>query len=178
MAEARKTLAGNWGLAVVTYFVSTIISSVGGPIGLVVAGPIKVGTAIFSLNLSRNKKAETVQIFDGFKIIDKALVAFLVMILYIFLWSLLFIIPGIIAAISYSQTFYILAENNSLSGVQALEKSTAMMRGHKWQYFCLIWRFFGWFLLSILTLGIGFLFLIPYYQVSFAKFYDDLKRED
>ena len=97
------------------------------------------------------------------------------MILFIFLWMLLLIIPGIIASIAYSQTFYILAEDDTIGSMDALRKSKEMMNGYKWKYFCLVLRFVGWFLLCILTFGIGFLWLSPYIQVSYAKFYEDLK---
>jgi uncharacterized membrane protein len=128
------------------------------------------------LNLSRKKKIDFIQIFDGFKRhIAESIVAYLLMVLFVALWSLLFIIPGIIAAVSYSQTFFILTEDNKISGYDALKKSREMMVGYKWRYFCLVLRFTGWVLLSILTLGIGFLWLIPYMEVSLAGFYDELK---
>ena len=97
------------------------------------------------------------------------------MVVFVFLWALLLIIPGIIAAIAYSQTFYILAEDDTIGSMDALRKSKEMMIGYKWKYFCLGLRFIGWALLCVLTLGIGFLWLSPYIQVSYAKFYEDLK---
>ena len=72
-------------------------------------------------------------------------------------------------------TFYILADDNSIGAMDAMDKSKKMMDGYKWKSFCLGLRFFGWSLLCILTLGIGFLWLMPYAQVSMAKFYDDVK---
>ena len=84
-------------------------------------------------------------------------------------------IAGIIAAIAYSQTFYILAEDDTIGSMEALRKSKEMMNGYKWKYFCLGLRFIGWALLCVLTVGIGFLWLSPYIQVSYAKFYEDLK---
>lgn len=71
--------------------------------------------------------------------------------------------------------FYIIADNNSIGAMEAIDKSKAMMDGYKWKYFYFALRFLGWALLCILTLGIGFLWLIPYMQVSMAKFYDDVK---
>jgi uncharacterized membrane protein len=88
---------------------------------------------------------------------------------------LLLIVPGIIAAISYSQTFYILADDPGMDAISAIDKSKKMMRGYKWKYFCLGLRFIGWALLCILTLGIGLFWLDTYMQTSFAKFYDDVK---
>lgn len=88
---------------------------------------------------------------------------------------ILFIIPGLIAALSYSMTFFIIADDNSIDGFEALKKSKQMMKGYKWKYFCLNLRFLGWLVLCILSLGIGFLWLIPYVQVTNANFYEDIK---
>ena len=182
MAEARASLSGNWGLAVGTYLVYIIlvgslqvIPVVGGVIGLFIAGPMAVGICIFTLGLSRDENARLEQIFEGFKNYGTVLGAYLLMVVFIFLWALLLIIPGIIAAIAYSQTFYILAEDDTIGSMDALRKSKEMMNGYKWKYFCLGLRFIGWALLCVLTLGIGFLWLSPYIQVSYAKFYEDLK---
>jgi uncharacterized membrane protein len=151
------------------------VPKVGGIISLVVLGPVFLGLIIFTLALSRNTDAKFEQIFVGFQDFQRALVAYLWRILFILLWALLFIIPGIVAAIAYSQTFFILADDKSVSGRDAVKRSKQMMYGYKWKYFCLQLRFLGWALLSILSVGIGFLWLLPYMQVSYAKFYDDLK---
>ena len=182
MAEARESLSGNWGLAIATFLVYGIIISifqviptVGPVLVLFIAGPMLVGVSMFSLSLSRGENARLEQIFEGFKNYGTVLGAYLLMVLFIFLWMLLLIIPGIIAAIAYSQTFYILAEDDAISSMDALKKSKEMMDGYKWKYFCLGLRFIGWALLCILTLGIGFLWLSPYIQISYAKFYEDIK---
>ena len=175
MTKARESISGQWGLVILSFLVSGLLASVGGPIGLAIGGAIQLGITIFSLNIARRNKIEFQQIFEGFNRFVESLVAYLLMLLFILLWSLLFIIPGIIAAISYSQTFFILADDKKITGVDALKKSKKMMIGHKWKYFCLGFRFFGWFILSILTMGIGFLWLIPYFSVSFANFYEDIK---
>ena len=183
MAEARESLSGNWGLAIATFLVYGIIISifqviptVGSVLALFIAGPMLVGVSMFSLSLSRGESARLEQIFEGFKNYGTVLGAYLLMVLFIFLWMLLLIIPGIIAAIAYSQTFYILAEDDTIGSMDALKKSKEMMDGYKWKYFCLGLRFIGWALLCILTLGIGFLWLSPYIQVSYAKFYEDVKN--
>ena len=183
MAEARESLSGNWGLAIATFLVYGIIISifqviptVGSVLALFIAGPMLVGVSMFSLSLSRGESARLEQIFEGFKNYGTVLGAYLLMVLFIFLWMLLLIIPGIIAAIAYSQTFYILAEDDTIGSMDALKKSKEMMDGYKWKYFCLGLRFIGWALLCILTLGIGFLWLSPYIQISYAKFYEDLKN--
>ena len=183
MAEARESLSGNWGLAIATFLVYGIIISifqviptVGPVLVLFIAGPMLVGISMFSLSLSRGENARLEQIFEGFKNYGTVLGAYLLMVVLILLWMLLLIIPGIIAAIAYSQTFYILAEDDAISSMDALKKSKEMMDGYKWKYFCLCLRFIGWALLCILTLGIGFLWLSPYIQISYAKFYEDIKK--
>ncbi len=89
------------------------------------------------------------------------------------------LIPAIIAAwiaqLGYSLTFYLLADEPGLGPVEPIMQSWRMMRGRKAKLFCLCLRFIGWGLLCILSCGIGFLWLIPYYQVSMARFYDDLR---
>ena len=179
MAMARESLSGKWGLEVGTFLVYGLVVAAAGSNGiavLLIGGPMLIGLAIFSLTIARNQDAKLEQIFEGFKKnFGTALVAYLLKAIFVFLWTLLLIIPGIIAAISYSQVFYILAEDDSISGTNALKKSKEMMYGYKWKYFCLRLRFIGWFLLCILTLGVGFLWLIPYITVSCANFYDDIK---
>lgn len=175
-SKARESLSNNWGLAVGTFFVFTMINSIGNEVSLIIGGAMQLGASIFALNIARGKKAEFSQLFDGFKNFANSLVANLLMILFILLWMLLLIIPGIIAAIAYSQTFFILADDKKISGSDAIKKSKQMMKGYKGKYFMLCLRFTGWFLLSILTLGIGFLWFVPYVSVSFANFYDDIKK--
>lgn len=184
MKQAREALSGKWGLAIGTFVVCYLITGgiqfipLAGIVGsLLIGGPMAVGVAIFSLSLSRNTDPRFEQIFDGFKKFGVALGAYILMGVFVVLWSLLLIIPGIIAVLSYSMTFYIIAEDDSIGSMEAIDKSKAMMEGYKLKLFYLWLRFFGWALLCLLTLGIGFLWLIPYMHVTMAKFYDDLKGE-
>lgn len=94
--------------------------------------------------------------------------------LYTFLWSLLFIIPGIIAAYSYAMTGYILAEDPELTAGEAISRSKEMMSGNRFRLFCLQFSFIGWEILSALTLGIGNLWLRPYKQAAVAAFYREI----
>ncbi len=93
------------------------------------------------------------------------------------LWTLLLIIPGIIAALGYAMTFFILADNPDMEGLSAITKSKELMRGHKWRLFCLGCRFIGWSLLGVLSLGVGFLWIVPYFQTCLTISYEDLKRQ-
>ena len=97
--------------------------------------------------------------------------------LFIFLWSLLFVIPGIIKIFSYAMTPYILEEHPELSANEAIDHSRAMMKGHKFDLFWLYLSFIGWFILCFFTLGIGILWLVPYVQTSVAAFYEDVKAD-
>ena len=183
---ARESLDGKWGLAVLGTFVYFIvlmgvqllaeIDPLLMIVTLIISGTIALGFITFSLNISRDNDPKVENIFEGFQNFKSAVGAYLLMLLFIFLWMLLLIIPGIIAAFSYSMTFYILADDPSISPMDAIDKSKAMMKGNKWKYFLLNLRFLGWALLCLLTFGIGFLWLIPYIQVSIAKFYDDIKE--
>jgi uncharacterized membrane protein len=182
MKQARESLAGKWGLAVgttVVYFLINIaIGSLRNPgrlFSLLLSGPFLVGVSFFFLSISRGKEAKLEQIFGGFKRFGRSLVTYVLVAVFVLLWTLLLIVPGIIAAISYSQTFFILADDETIGAREAMKKSRKMMDGYKWKYFCLELRFIGWLLLSILTVGVGFIFLFPYMQTSMAKFYDDIK---
>ena len=97
--------------------------------------------------------------------------------LFIALWSLLFIIPGIVKAFSYSMTPFILEEHPELSANEAIDHSRAMMKGHKFDLFWLLLSFIGWGFLCLFTLGIGYLWLTPYMETAVAGFYEDVKAD-
>jgi uncharacterized membrane protein len=182
-AMSIEALKDRWGLAIGGFLIYNImlivlqnIPSVGSLACLIIGGPFLLGVTFFSLNLARKQDTRVEVLFEGFKDFGRALGTYLLMILYIILWTLLLVIPGIIKAISYSQTFYILAEDKSIGTEEAIKKSLTMMDGYKMKYFVLGLSFIGWILLSILTLGIGFLWLIPYMQVTFANFHIELKE--
>jgi uncharacterized membrane protein len=93
------------------------------------------------------------------------------------LWTLLFYIPGIIMSFAYAMTPYILEEHPEISAWDASTRSREMMKGHKFDLFYLYLSFIGWFILALLTAGIGFLWLSPYVDAAKAAFYNDLKAE-
>jgi uncharacterized membrane protein len=90
-------------------------------------------------------------------------------------WSLLFIIPGIIASINYSQALFIKMDDPNIRTFEAIRKSTELMKGYKWKYFALGLSFIGWSLLSVLTIGIGMLWVSAYYNTSRTIFYNELR---
>jgi len=187
MRASRDALKGKWGVAILTFFIYTLLTTTPGSsrshgtfftlssiLTLILAGPLSLGAAIFSLSISRGKEAILEQLFQGFNNFSTAFITYLLVLLYVILWTLLLIVPGIIAALSYSMTFYILADEPLIKPQDALKKSKSMMNGFKLKLFYLCLRFFLLALLCILTLGIGFLWLIPYVHVTMAKFYDDI----
>lgn len=204
MYQGRQALSGKWGMAVATYLIYIVIvltismfgtgwdmitgafspdglshlSPVSTSFTILIGGPFTLGIAIFTLGIARgNEDTQIEQIFWGFRAFLKAFISYFLMNLFIMLWTLLLIIPGIIMALAYSQTFYILADNPDINPIDAIRKSREMMKGYKWKYFCLNLRFIGWAILCIFTFGIGYLWLAPYIQVTLAKFYDDIKDQ-
>ena len=183
--EARKALQGKWSLAVgatALFFLATMISQSSGQVifflPLILAPALSYGYTVFFLRFSRGEESTVSVLFDGFSNrFGTILFVYLVMMVRILLWSLLLIIPGIVAAFAYSQTWFILVDKKDIGALGAIEESKRMMMGHKWQLFLLSLSFIGWSLLTILTLFIGYLWLTPYMWVTFAKFYDSIKHE-
>jgi uncharacterized membrane protein len=182
--KARETLRGRWGLAIgfslLLILISMVINMVtqfvpgGGIVSWLVQGPLQLGGVIFYLHYTRRGKPTLDMLFVGFRYFGKALAVYFLMMLFVFLWMLLLIIPGIIASYAYSQAWYLLTNDPSLGAMEAIRRSKAMMQGHKWRLFCLYIRFIGWSLLCLLTFGIGYLWLIPYMWTSMACFHNDL----
>lgn len=115
-------------------------------------------------------------LFSRFAIFGRALLLQLAMALFIFLWSLLFIIPGIVASYRYAMAPYLMAENPELGVLEAINLSKQMTFGHKGRLFFLHLSFIGWEFLAALTFGIGHLWLNPYKRAAEASFYLDLQR--
>ena len=183
MSDARESLTGKWPLAIGTFLIfllislgATLIPFAGQVIGFLIAGPLAVGGAFFALNIVREQAAKTDDLFFGFNNnLGNSILAYLLVFVFVFIGFVLLIIPGIIVALAFSQTWFILAENPSMDSYDAIIKSKNMMNGYKWQYFKIGLRLFGLGLLCLLTLGIGFLWLLPYQYVVYAKFYEEVK---
>lgn len=180
---ARNTLRGKWGMGALITLIVMIISValyipyLGVIIGVLVVLPLTFGFTVHFLQVMRGENFEVGKIFQGFNQYGRILGTTLLVEVYTFLWLLLLIVPGIIKMYSYSMTPYVLLDEPELSYNAAIEKSMAMMCGHKMKLFLLDLSFIGWFLLSLLSLGIGFFWLIPYVRTAHAAFYEDLKRE-
>ena len=135
---------------------------------------VDVGHKSFYMGLVNGEAPRFKLLFSYFPNWSSALVARLLVTLYTFLWGLLLVVPGIIAAYSYSMTSYILAENPGLSARDAMNESKRLMNGNKWRLFCLHFSFIGWEFLCGLTFGIGYIALIPYQAAAEAAFYQEI----
>lgn len=121
---------------------------------LFTSGAFSLGLAIFMLTFFRSKKTDNTLIFDGFSSFGKALLAALIMGIKIFLWSMLLVVPGIIAIIRYSQTFFVMADHPEYSANECIEESKRLMMGNKASFFCLHLSFIGWYILAAIPSGI------------------------
>ena len=183
MSEARASLNGKWPLAIGTFLILLLISMgaalipvAGQIIGILIAGPLAVGGAYFALNIVRDQVAQTDDLFFSFNNnLSNSILAYLLVVAFALIGFVLLIIPGIIVALALSQTWFILAENPSMDSYDAIMRSKKMMDGYKFKLFKIQLRLLGLGLLCLLTLGIGFLWLIPYQYVVYAKFYEEVK---
>lgn len=145
---------------------------------LLLSGVFQFGINRFLLNFTDNTRDPKIQdLFSGFNVIFKTIGITVLQGLIITLGFILLIIPGIIFSFMYSQTFYILAEDNSKSVMECLKESRNMMKGHKFEMFILMLSFIGWILLSVVTLGIALLWVKPYMSTTYCNYYNELRRE-
>ena len=182
-AAARGLLKGKWTSPVLVTLIYLAISSVSGSIPIasfaamiVVMPAIQMGYYVFFLKFGRSEACGVETLFDGFKShFLRSMAAFWLIALFTFLWSLLLIVPGIIAALGYSMAYFIMIDDPKMKAIDALRKSKEMMMGRKGKLFLLYLSFFGWILLGILSLGIGFLWILPYMSTAEVRFYENLK---
>ena len=178
---AWKKLSGNWTTAVVAYLIFMLLVNISSYIivgSLLFSGVLTIGMNIILLQISREGASGFERMFDGFrKGLGNNIVASILVQVYTFLWSLLFVIPGIVKSYSYSMTYFILADNPDMTPTEAINESRKMMDGNKWRLFCLDFSFIGWYLLSILTFGVLLLWIAPYNMMAHAEFYESIKPQ-
>ena len=145
-----------------------------GVLYFILGSVIEVGYARFNLNLTAGEKTTFETLFSYFPNWKTVAMARLLQTVYILLWTLLLVIPGIVAGYSYAMTDYILAEHPELTASEAIAQSKDMMAGNRWRLFCLQLSFIGWIILCLFTFGIGNLFLNPYQTAADAAFYREI----
>lgn len=171
ISGALNTVEHGWGFALFFWIFS-----------IALRGMIDVGFIKLSLNCIWGREVST---YDGFDFSNgaKSLIVYFIEIL----WSVLLIVPGVIMHYAYAMTFHIMYDKNSAPGynraedistLEAMKLSKELMRGNKWRLFCLRFSFIGWYLLGVCSLGIGFIWIIPYQEVAEAAFYESLADKD
>ena len=140
-------------------------------VGLV-ALVLNAGYYCYCFGILRREQMPYESLFDAFPFAGKVILLSIVEGVFIFLWSMLFVIPGIIAAYRYRQAIYLLLDHPEKSAWQCLRESGALMRGHKWELFVLDLSFLGWIIVGSLCLGVGTLWVTPYMEATNAQFYE------
>jgi len=179
-ASARESLTGKWGNAALVSFVYFIILMFVSiiPFGsMVVGGPLSVGFASFASKIGRSQGGEIGDLIINSDKMINSLAAYILYSIGIGFAMILLIIPGIILAIGWGFTFFILAEEENIDPIEALKKSWRITNGYKWDLFVFSLRFIPWIILAILTIGIGFIWLMPYMQVCYFKYYQELVED-
>lgn len=140
----------------------------------ILGGVLQLGYARFLLKQHDGQKAEFSDLFSQFDRFGAGFAQQFLRNLYTALWTLLLVIPGIVASLSYAMTPFIMAEYPQLTASEAISRSKALMDGHKMDLFVLRLTFIGWDLLAALTLNIGYLALNPYKNAAEAVFYREI----
>ncbi|BDC77748.1 DUF975 family protein [Enterococcus faecalis] len=162
----------NWAMNIISGIISALFMS---------------GISWTYLDILRKKRSSIKPFKDAFRgfrvlVIWNIVLLTLVIMVFTSLWSLLFIIPGIIKSYSYSQSYFIYYDIVIQTGkkpkvLDVITSSKELMNGYKWNLFWLNLTFIGWHILSILTLGIGYLWLNPYICATEAAFYNELSKD-
>ena len=184
---AKEQIRGNIGILFVVTLLIGLISGIASTVlgKIPVVGSllaIVIVTPAFSLSiyrvylaLAKGVKPQAKDAFSGFDDFWSAFKVTFLVGLYTFLWSLLFVIPGIVKGISYSMAMYVLAENKGMSATECINASKEMTNGHKMDLFVLSLSFIGWMILGSITLGIAYIWITPYMQATFTNAYNSLK---
>jgi len=188
--SAKKLLAGNWNkLAVIVLayvglsFAAGVVDGIIGTqwiatVTSLLLFPVIVALMAIFMNFVEGKEVGASNLFDFYKDLGFVVKIFFASVLVGiagFLGLLLFIIPGIIVFLGFSQFMWVMLEDRELGIIDALKKSWELMKGQKLAYFVLNLSFIGWILLTIPTLFIGMLWLIPYMYVTYYLFYKKIK---
>ena len=139
--------------------------------------PATVGICAYYLKFVRGEELSLDLLKKYYPFFIKLLLIDLLIFVFTLLWSLLFIIPGIIAAIGYSMSFFIAIDKEELDAMETVKESKRIMNGHKLDYFVLQLSFIGWILLAPFTLGILYIWLIPYMTVAEVLFYEEIRNK-
>ena len=154
-------------------FIATI-GSIVSFVGFIIGGCVQLGYATYLLKQHNRAHFDLQDLFSQFDRFKDGFLQRLLRGVYTILWSLLFVIPGIVKNYAYAMTPFIMSENPNMSANEAITASRELMNGHKGELFMLDLSFIGWDILAALTLNIGHIFLNPYRHAAYAAFYKDI----
>jgi len=186
---AKQQIRGKIGILFVMFLIMAVVSLIGSIVlaFIPLVGPFLAMimiTPAFALSLARvylnlvtgDGNVTTGDAFSGFNDFWSAFKVDFLTGLFTFLWSLLFVIPGIIKMLSYSMSMYILAENKGMPALKCIKRSQQMTDGHKMELFILVLSFLGWLALVIVTGGLAAIYVIPYSTATWVNYYESFKQ--
>ena len=183
MRKARTLLEPHWILSIGVCLVCGLIVALpselnryGEIVSFLLAGPLQLGLCFFFLNLIKGKETRFELLFEGFKPLVTVLLSYAIITVLTVVGMVLFVFPGIVVALGFSMTYYIIAEDPEISFQAALEQSWKLTDGYKMELLELNLRFIPWYLLGVLCLIVGVLAVIPWHNTTLALYYEDLKE--
>lgn len=186
-SQAKQQIKGKIGILFVIWLIIAVISGIASLVlslipfvgsiadAIIVTPAFALSIVRVYLNITSNAMPSAGDAFCGFDDFWSAFKVNFLVGLFTFLWSLLFVIPGIIKSYSYSMSMYILAENQGKAALECINESKLMTNGYKMDLFVLSLSFIGWALLGVITFGIAFIWVIPYINATYANAYNSLK---
>lgn len=175
ISMAQQRMKGFWPISAVAYLLYSVIVGASSVVSYFLIGPLEYGLVMYLRKQADEGISNIEMLFSGFNRFLETMIAGLLQFIFVCIGMCLFFIPGIIVALGLSMTFYIMADEPNISGVDALKKSWEMMKGYKMDLLMFYLRFIGWWLLSLFTCGIGAFFLMPYVQTAQLYYYRELK---
>ena len=183
MRKARTLLEPHWILSIGVCLVCGLMVAIpselnryGEIVSFLLAGPLQLGLCFFFLNLIKGKETRFELLFEGFKPLVTVLLSYAIITVLTVVGMVLLVIPGIVVALGFSMTYYIIAEDPEISFQAALEQSWKLTDGYKMELLELNLRFIPWYLLGVLCLIVGVLAVIPWHNTTLTLYYEDLKE--
>ena len=183
MRKARTLLEPHWILSIGVCLVCGLMVAIpselnryGEIVSFLLAGPLQLGLCFFFLNLIKGKETRFELLFEGFKPLMTVLLSYAIITVLTVVGLVLLVIPGIVVALGFSMTYYIIAEDPEISFKAALEQSWKLTDGYKMELLELNLRFIPWYLLGVLCLIVGVLAVIPWHNTTLTLYYEDLKE--
>lgn len=173
-SQAKEALRGKWNMLALIEFLSSLCV---GFVWLLLTGPLNKARFLAANKAIDREDISLLIILDGFKNFIDVVMVYVVNLLITVLWGLLFIIPGIIKALSFSMSYFIMIDNPTLDYNKVREQSVELTRGNKGKIFRIYMSFIGWYILSIFTFGILMFFVHPYIRATLALYYRSIAPE-